>query len=79
MRRRGRELLAAGDDDALGGFLDDVQHYLGVLAGRALLVLGLRAAVDLRVAQRMGQEQIVVAAIFVIFLQVLAEIAVAGA
>ena len=75
VRRRGRKLLAAGDDDALAGLLDDVEHDLGVLGDLALLVLGLLAAVDLRVAERVGQEEVVVAAVFVIFLQVLAEIA----
>ncbi len=72
---RGRELLSAGDDHAVSGFLDDVQRNLGVFAHIAPLVLRLLTAVDLRVAQRMGEKQVVLQAIFVVVLQVLAEIA----
>src|SRR5581483_5365864 len=68
VRRRGRELLAAADDDAVLGLLDDVEGDLGILGHRAALVLGLLAAVDLRVAQRMGQEQVVALTVFVIIL-----------
>ena len=75
VRGRGRELLAAGDDDAVSGLLDDVQRNLHVLAHFAPLVLRLLAAVDLRIAQRMGEEQVVAQAVFVVVLQVLAEIA----
>ena len=41
----------------------------------ALLVLRLRAAVDLRVAQRVGEEEVVVAAVLVVVDDVLAEVA----
>jgi hypothetical protein len=75
VRCGGRELLAAGDDDPVLGFFDDVQCDFLVLGNGALLVLRLSAAVDLRVAQRVGQEQIMAHTVFVVILDVLAEIA----
>ena len=73
---RRRELLAAADDDAFGRLFDDVQGDLFVLGHRAPLVLRLRAAVDLRVTQRVGEEEVVVAAVLVVVDDVLAEVAV---
>ena len=50
VRSRGRELLAAGDDDPVLSLFDDVQRDLLVLGDDALLVLRLSAAVDLWIA-----------------------------
>ena len=75
VRCGGRELLAAGDDDPVLGLFDDVQCDFLVLGDGPLLVLRLGAAVDLRVAQRMGQEQIVAHAVFIVILDIFAEIA----
>ena len=72
---RRRKLLAAGDDDALVGLLDHVEGEV-LLLDLAPLVLGLGAAVDLRVAEGVGQEEVVLAAQPGVVDDVLREVAV---
>jgi hypothetical protein len=68
-------LLAAADDHPVLGLFDDMQRNFVVFARHPLLVLRLLAAVDLRIAERVRQEQVVDFAISVIILEILAEIA----
>ena len=56
------------------GFFHDVQGDLLVLRDLALLVLGLLAAIHLRIAQRVRQEDVVVAAKAVVTGDVLGEV-----
>src|SRR5271165_4109481 len=73
--RRGRQLLAAGDDDAVPGLFDDMQRNFLVLLHGRLLVLRLSTAVNLRVAESMGEEEVVAHAVPIVIFQVFAEVA----
>lgn len=70
-----RELLAAAHDYALWGLFDDVERDLLILGRGPLLILRLQAAIDLRVAERMGEKEIVLHAEAVVIDSVLAEVA----
>ena len=72
--RGGGQLLGPVHDDPLRRLLDDVQDQFR-LRGRPLLVLRLLAAIDLRVAEGMGQEEVVLQAVVVVPHDVLAEVA----
>ena len=72
--RGGGELFGPVDDYPVGGFLHHVQRDFRFAIGPGF-VLRLLAAVHLRVAQRVGQEQVVLHAVAMVVNDVLAEIA----
>lgn len=65
-RRERGQLLGTADDDAVRPLLDHAQRQVGVVDRAG-------AAVDLRVAERMGQHQVVLAGEAVVALRVLPE------